>query len=77
MTFKEEIDAAGERYWKNAYEDRVTDVLDACVDKIDELERDLDNVRAATAFTDEFVNTRIDKLVATTEPPDPEDVVKV
>ncbi len=58
MTFKDEVDAAGERYWKNAYEDRVTDILDTCVEKIDELERDLDNVRAATVHTDE----RMDKL---------------
>jgi len=58
MTFKDEIDAAGERYWKSAYEDRVTDVLDACVEKIDENEIDLDNVRAATVHTDE----RMDKI---------------
>lgn len=60
MTFKDEVDAAGERYWKSAYEDRVTDVLDACVEKIDELERDLDNVRAATAHTDDRLN-RLEK----------------
>ena len=56
MTFRDEIDKAGERYWRAAFEDRQTDVIDACVDKIDELERDLDNVRAATAYTDERLN---------------------
>jgi len=58
MSFKDEVDNAGESFWKSAYEDRVTDILDACVDKIDELERDLDNVRAATSHLDE----RIDKI---------------
>lgn len=58
MTFKDEVGAAGERYWKSAYEDRVTDVLDTCVEKIDEIEIDLDNVRAATVHTDD----RIDKI---------------
>lgn len=56
MTFKDEIDKAGDRYWRAAFKDRQTDVIDACVDKIDELERDLDNVRAATAYTDERLN---------------------
>ena len=63
MTFKDEIDKAGERYWRAAFEDRQTDVIDACVDKIDELERDLDNVRAATCHIDE----RIDRLELTIE----------
>lgn len=44
MTFKDEIDRAGERYWENAYEDRQTDVIDVCVEKIDELEQDLEKL---------------------------------
>lgn len=50
MTFKDEVDAAGERYWKSAYEDRVTDVLDACVEKIDELETRLSNLESFTSM---------------------------
>ena len=58
MTFEDEIKAAGERYWKNARVARLEYVLGTCVEKIDELERDLDNVRVATCHIDE----RIDRL---------------
>ena len=44
MTFKEEIDDADKRYWKDAREERMMDILEACVDKIDELESDLENL---------------------------------
>ena len=44
MTFKEEIDDADKRYWKDAREERMMDILEACVNKIDELENDLENL---------------------------------
>jgi len=73
MTFKDEIDAAGERYWKSAYEDRVTDVLDACVEKIDENELDLEKVQ------NEIVNLslRMDRLDFATGVHTEGDVIKL
>ena len=49
MTFKDDIDAADEQYWSNAREDRMMDIIDACVNKIDELESRLKTLSGAVA----------------------------
>ena len=43
MPFKDDMDAADKRYWNDAREERMMDILEACVNKIDELESSLED----------------------------------
>lgn len=87
MTLKDEInedreknEADKDENWKMADEAQLLCNLDRIIDRIDELERDLDNVRAATCTTDDRMiqlEARIDKIkfvthvAKITPPPEP------
>lgn len=45
MKFSEKVDEDGERFWKDAYENRQSDILERCVEKIAELEDRLTSQR--------------------------------
>lgn len=68
MSFKDNIDEDGKEFWKAAYEDRVTDIIDACVEKIDELEDRLSKQRDMISGLYEITDALMHRLRAVEHP---------
>ena len=87
MTLREEITEKRKEFWRDSDSaemgeelELIIDRIDGIYDRIDEIERDLDNVRVATCTTDERVDSlefavksiTMGGIIKISTPPDPE-----